>query len=328
MPALIFNFLLFFLPFIFIPISSLNFEIPKVILGEFLIELLFVILILKNKFPIKLGQKKLLIPIAIIFLLTLNPSSSIFGNEFRKQGIFLLWHLMLFAIISSVFKFKILNFKYLKYLLIAELILGFLIGFTIDGRIVGTIGEPNALASFVVFLFPFSGNLTLSIIIIFLTGSRAGLIAFVIEIIALFLVKRKFKLNKIVLICATLILFSLLIPFVTKSESIYENRSEIWTTAFVTGFKSPVFGNGFGNIALNSRVDSSHNIILDYWIQGGIIGLTAFLFLVYFTIKNFLAKKQTIYLISFLGLFTTMLFNPASVVNLIAFWWLIGVSFA
>ena len=328
MPGIIFNFLLFFLPFIFIPITSLNFEIPKVILAEILIEFLFVFLILKSKFLVKKIQKKLLIPIVIIFLLSLNLSGSFFGNEFRMQGIFLLWHLMLFALISSVYKLKILDFKYLKYLLIAELILGFMIGFTVDGRIVGTIGEPNALASFAVFLLPFSGNFILSIIVIFLTGSRAGLIAFVIGIIALFLVKRKFKLNKIVLICVTLILFSLLVPFVTNPESIYENRSEIWKTAIQTGLKSPILGNGFGNIELGPRIDSSHNIILDWWVQGGTVGLTAFLSLVYFTIKNFLYKNKTLYLISFLGLFTTMLFNPASVVNLIAFWWLIGVSFS
>ncbi len=322
---MILNLLLFILPFIFIPTSSLNFEIPKVILAEVLIEFLFLILIIRNKFPKKVFQKKLIIPLVAIFVLSLNPSGSFFGNEFRLQGIFLLWNLILLAIIASVLKINFLNKKYLKYILIALFLIGLALGFTIDARMVSTIGEPNALASYVIFLFPFSLNFILSAIIIFLTGSRAAVIAFTIEIIALFLIKRKINIRKTVLTCFILILLSLIFPFLEKNR--FENRSEIWQTAVSQGIKSPFIGNGVGNITLGPRIDSAHNIILDWWVQGGIIGLIAFLSLIYFTIVNFINKKQTTYLISFLGLITTLLFNPASIVNLIPLFWLIGVSF-
>ena len=252
-----------------------------------------------------------------------------------------MWHLLLFTLLSSLYKTKNINPKRLKYLLIAEIVFGILLGFTKDGRIVGTIGEPNALASFVVFLFPFHGNIIISLILIFLSGSRAGLIAFALELIAIFLIKRRVKVGKVFLISIFLILTSLVFPFLNKPDSPLENRAEIWRVAALSGLNKPLLGYGFGNTELaikreaqkinspiqNIYVDSSHNIILDWWIQGGLVGLLLFLSLTFFTIKNFIKFQKTIYLISFLGLFTTLLFNPANIVGLIELFWLIGVSF-
>lgn len=136
-----------------------------------------------------------------------------------------------------------------------------------------------------------------------------------------------------------LLLLALFLPF-QESFGFFENRSDIWQTAIAAGFKSPVIGHGFGNIQepmretaveLNNNVqyqvvDSAHNFLLDFWIQGGTVGLAAVLILIYLTIKSFIRHKKIIELTAFLGLMTAMLFNPVSVVNLLAFWWLIGTQ--
>ena len=111
MQKYIIAFLLFILPLIFFPFGTSPFETLKVILAEIGIEILLCLQIFKrNSFYL---NKKLLISIVLIILLStshlvfLRIQTAFFGNVFRLQGIFLLWHLLLFSILST--KIKITN---------------------------------------------------------------------------------------------------------------------------------------------------------------------------------------------------------------------------
>jgi O-antigen ligase len=119
---------------------------------------------------------------------------------------------------------------------------------------------------------------------------------------------------------------------------VYENRGEIWRTALIAGYEHPILGWGIGNTEeafkiynkkLYTRtqgyyIDSSHNIFLDWWIQGGIIGVGLMAVLLIDTLKSFFRKRDTFSVTLFLGLLSVTLFNPVSIVTLVQFWWLIG----
>lgn len=221
-----------------------------------------------------------------------------------------------------------------------------------SGRYVGTLGEPNALAAFAVFAWPFVffgikkfGNKEKVItalsavlvgIILFLSGSHSGIIAFGIEIAFIFLQKMKLPLTKTLAICLFIYAISYALPFFQNIP--YENRTEIWRAAISAGSTSPVFGNGFGNAetAIHNAarhidlpiqyyyVDSAHNIFLDYWVEGGIIGVGAIITLIILAFKTFIKDKNARNITLFLGLITALSFNPASVVGLLGFWYIAG----
>lgn len=355
MAALLVNFLLFYLYLILIPIGISPFETPKVIVAEIVIDTILLIKILRLK---KLQWKGLfssqLIFIGLLFILSLDtqllfhPQGAFFGNIFRLQGQFLFWHLLLFSLISEDIKID-QNPKFLYYLSFICFFFGTIIlGVNENNRAFGTLGEPNALATTALFILPFIWFyskklyrivwLIGSLIIILLSGSRAGLIGLIIEVLFIFLIsKLKISHLKAVTICILIILSTLILPFI-DNKGWFENRADIWQTSFNGGLESPLIGHGFGNIQniihqsagrLNNNVmyqvvDSSHNFLLDYWLEGGIVGVVCILFLIGLSIHGLILTKRTLELTAFLGVITAMLFNPVSVVNLLAFWWLIG----
>ena len=74
------------------------------------------------------------------------------------------------------------------------------------------------------------------------------------------------------------------------------------------------------------NLDSSHHFLLDWFVQGGVIGVLSILLLLYQATTLFIKEKQTAYLLMLLGIVTCMCFNPISVVPLSGFWNLLGVS--
>lgn len=357
MAAFLITILLFVLPLIVIPFGISPFEAPKVILFEIFTGLLIFIQIIHFK---KIHLKKYLNPqlvfILILFILSLDDlllfpnKGAFFGNPYRLQGIFLLWNLLIFSQVTRGIKMHLV--KIIIPLSFFCLFLGTIIlGVNQSGRAFGTLGEPNALAATAVFIFPFIffpykwfiklGSLLTTITIILLSGSRAGLIAFFIQIIFILLhLKFKLSIKVAIIISIILISLSLTLPF-TQSSSWFENREQVWQTSFKAGLDSLLIGHGFGSVQdtihktsvkLNNNVqyqvvDSSHNFLLDYWIQGGAVAVFSILMLIGLSIHGLISHRRFLELTAFLGLITTMLFNPLSVVNLLAFWWLIGQGF-
>ena len=354
--------LLFILPFIIFPIGASQFEIPKVILSHIVVwTLLFSVIIQKGKsFFLSFDHVQLILAGVLFFIsavhLVFFPSPiSFLGNPARMQGILLLWSLLLFSLVASRVKLPKISGYFYLFLLLATFVLSLLLS-NQNGRAVATLGEPNALAAFVIFLWPFiffakyeSKNVPyvqilgglITVFIILLSQSVSGLAAFAIQLLFLVLFKKaNLPLKKVVFVSVFFIGLVYLFPFFDRSP--YENRVDIWNTAITAGVENPILGAGFGNAEIQIRqtsqimhdkligyyVDSGHNIFIDWWIQSGIVGLTTLIILIVISIRNFYLQKKAMELIILLGLIAVLSFNPASVVTLLAFWWTIGRSFA
>ncbi len=346
--------LLFFLPLLVLPFGTSPFEIPKVIAGEVLIELLLLLILLRDSFslksfnPIQLGAVLTLFVLSLIHLVFYNTPSLIFGNPFRMQGVFLLWNLLIVNLLSSFIVFPKKVYYYALFSLIVLAASAVIFGGDLNNRAFGTLGEANSLAGVAIFLWPFCffncpksvkfSSLALVLGIIFISGSRTGVLALLIELIFLCLILLfKLKLFKALIICLILIGISLVLPILTGGGW-YENRSEIWYTSLVAGTFSPVIGQGFGNtqqaihqasLILNNNikyqiVDSAHNFFLDIWIQSGAVGLASITILLLTSITNFVKNKQYLFLTCLLGLLIVVSFNPVSVSLLIPLWILLG----
>ncbi len=355
-------FLLFFLPFIFLPFIPLGFETPKVFVFELLIEILFVSNLLFNKLSLP-KSRIFLVSLIGIFLVSLygmvfHYSATIFfQNPIRLQGTFLFWHVLIWTYLSALFPFKPDSFRIAFSSLIVLLVGAVFFHEPVTSRSVSFLGEPNALASVTVFFLPFClfaqklplrkktaaqlSAIGIAAVIIALSGSRSGLIAFGIELFLwLLFTKKIFSSQLIICIGVMIYIFSLFLPFFNAQET-WENRSVIWQTSLVASQQHPFLGVGFGNmtsaihIAASKsgsnlqyvNVDSSHNIFLDWLLQGGVIGLFILLLLIVVTLKNYLTSHNYFGVVILFALVTVLSFNPASIVTLVAFWWIIGSSF-
>lgn len=354
--------LLFMLPFIVFPSGVSYFETPKIFVAQCLIQILFLIQLVSKDFGLRQFDRRLVILITGLFALSLvnfllYPSDvAFFGNVFRLQGIYLFWHFLLLCLLSTRVMLPRLGKPFFLILLGAELILAYFFGPSAAQRFYGTLGEAHSLAAFALFIFPFalfaniklegpSRTITsflaffLSFVLILLSGSRSGMIGLFIEC-AFLLLTFKISIKRAAIAGVTLLSLSLFLPFL-KPDSIHENRADVWITAGVAGMQKPITGWGIGNIEVafkttspqmsnelrNQYVDSSHNFLLDWWVQGGIIGVGLILSLLYLSINHFSREHDKRNLMIILGLMTVMSFNPVSVTILIAFWWLISQGF-
>lgn len=352
--------LLFLLPFLIAPFGINSFEPPKVIIAEGLTIILFLFSLFTNTISLPKNKPVLLIYLLIIVLtishlIFFSSPIAFFGNAFRLQGIFLLWILMLFSYLTADCAFENIPHWVFVAILLAETMLIFFLPINESRRYVGTMGEPNALATFAIFLWPFGfaaldkikesklvwkGLLIVPVcLILFFSGSRSGMIAFGIQLLFLILLGTKFSFKKAAIICLSVILFSYLFPLLQNNP--YENRVEVWKSAITAGKANPILGSGFGNaeFVLHKAArkeglpiqyyyfDSAHNLFLDWWVQGGIIGLVLFSALVLFTARMLLRSQNKREFLLFIGLIVSLSFNPASVCGLLGLWWLIGRGF-
>jgi O-antigen ligase len=259
--------------------------------------------------------------------------------------------LLIWALIAHKFPYQNSSWpRYAAVSLIGLVGACFLFGANQAGRIVGSLGEPNALAATAVFLtaitFGSKSKLLLAIStliclgIVFVSGSRSSLLALGIMILYYILTYLKvlstwqrFLIGLILVwICCTLPLL--------QPQFTFENRSEIWRTSLIAGFDSPIFGHGFGNTSQvlhqtseklqnNIRfenVDSAHNLWLDFWVSGGIVSLICLIFLICLSMKKQIHQDNLPLLSAWLGILVMFSFNPMSVVNLVELWWLIGLG--
>jgi hypothetical protein len=298
------------------------------------------------------------------FHLIVSPSQqNLFGNVFRLQGTILFWHFLLLAIIAQNIWFR-LKEKYIYMSALLAVVAGSLVfGSNSAGRWVGSLGEPNALGAVVVLIFPFVFlsfksiwvkilSVLLALFVINFTESRSAFIGMGLELFLLMVIKiSKGKYILASIITMIVLILSLGLPILDRIYFLktntnplnyrFEDRAEIWNVAGLAGLESPIIGSGIESIQekihrtaqkinVNAQyqvIDSSHNLLFDYWIWGGSIGLFMILTLVILTIKNLSKKKMLIELAVFIGLLTVLSFNPTTVPVLAGFWWIIGRSF-
>lgn len=368
--ALLTYIILFVTPLIVIPGLNLRFEPPKAIFVQFIIELLVVAVFLSGKFNFKKANNLLISVMGSFFILSLfhlysNPGEkSLFGNIFRLQGTVLFWHFLMLTLIAQNIYFR-LQEKYI-YLagFIAICIGALLFEANSAGRLIGSLGEPNALGAVVILMLPFVllsfKNLWIriicvlsAIVVINFTESKSALIALGLEMIFILLVKLfKGKILPGFLVCIMLLILSLGLPIMEREYFLrtntdplnfrFEDRAQIWQVALKAGLASPIYGTGLDSIQdrihttaeqlnINAQyqvIDSSHNIFLDFWVWGGGVGVGLLSLLIVLTLKNLVQKKMILETGVFIGLLTVLSFNPTTVSVLAGFWWVIGRSFA
>lgn len=311
-----------------------------------------------------LGILGCLFLLSFIHLIVSPSQQNLFGNVFRLQGTILFWHFLLLAIIAQNIWFR-LKEKYIYMSALLAVVAGSLVfGSNSAGRWVGSLGEPNALGAVVVLMFPFVFlsfksiwvkilSVLLALFVINFTESRSALIGIGLELFLLMVIKiSKGKYVLASIISMIVLILSLGLPILDRIYFLktntnplnyrFEDRAEIWNVAVLAGVESPIFGSGIEaiqekihttaqKINVNAQyqvIDSSHNLLLDYWIWGGSIGLFTIFALIILTIKNLSKKKMGIELAVFIGLLTVLSFNPTTVPVLAGFWWIVGRSFA
>ncbi len=288
-----------------------------------------------------------LIGLTMIQLVLIPESRQIFGYPLRLQGVFFLWHLLALFIIFRGYSLQSLP----KIWILASLatLFGsiFVFPFNQAGRATGLLGEPNALAAVAIFLWPlvfYKQNRIVQLAglglcggIIFFTASWSALVALTLQLLVLILLKLRWRISRVATVCLFLYLLSFSLPFL-EQESTWESRQGIWQLAWQAGWKAPLIGYGFGRglpvIHDEARqqqsplsyevVDSSHNLFLDYWLQGGAIGLGLLVLLCIQAVTRAVKNKDSLTFSLLLGLMTVLTFNPLSVVTLAQFWLLLG----
>ncbi len=268
--------IIFFVPLLVLPEVSLRFEPPKVLLTEFLIDVLIVYCIFSGKFSVKRINKLFLSLIGGLFLLSLGhllldpDKQNLFGNIFRLQGTILFWHLLALSIIAQNIWF---SFKH-KYIylvsFIAICILAFISGTNSAGRLIGSLGEPNSLGAVTILIVPFVilsfkslwmrlPTILIALGVINFTESKSALIALFLELIFMLLIK--ITRGKYLLsfgICFALMILSLGFPIAERNYFLstntnplnfrFEDRAQIWNAALVAGSENPVLGSGIESV--------------------------------------------------------------------------------
>jgi len=349
--------LVFLLPLFFWP-SPLKFELAKVALfftaGFFLVFLFLTKLNLKNfETRFKNLDRIWFLWVGILFLSTLINQSFPYGflvGGYRHQSVIFFFLLGLFALVIKEQKTESLKhiLKWASVAVIVETLIIYSQWIAIkfhlpilsyNLRPIGTFGEPNAIAGFLVLGIPIIITSlhqplipVLAIILaIILTGSKAGILAAIAElIIFIFLWQKKFPFKKPLLITSLIIvLFSGVFgAYLERKESPFENRWLIWNLGIKAILERPILGYGAeGIIKVYNRefrqinlpleelaVDRSHNLFLDIALFSGLSGLLVFCLWLGKITKSLLKRKSWV-LIPLVGFLVFSFFQPLGVVH-------------
>lgn len=351
-------FLIAGLSFVVLPFGSSWHEIPKVFVAWGTIVMIVSGYFWQIQRPLifpfimKIVTAGILI-LCLFSLLFLRTPTTLFGNAFRLQGIVMQLMLLLsFIVLPQTIRRKEIQ-RYIPFSLVVLLITTIIGISDSSGRSVGPVGEANSLGAIAVFLWSLTTwqerhstkQTTLwwiyslcMVIIVFLSGSRSSLIGLIGAGI-LYASSSRIGLTKASSLAALCLVISLIFPFFQQPQ-VFDSRTEIWNTALEAGTQRPLFGWGIGNVEQGlasgakklenplrfQYVDSSHNVFLDWWVQGGTVGVTLFSMCVGYAFIGLVRKKERALLMALVGLVAVMLFNPVSVAVLVPFWWLLGVG--
>jgi O-antigen ligase len=352
-------FLLFILSFILFPIGISPFETPKLFIAQGAIFLFALYSILFDKDFFSYPKDKILlisfcsiIVLAVTQALVYQDTEVLFGGIYRLQGLFFILIMLLWAYTSARFS-VVLPVQVLYGILIAHILLGIVLGTNDAGRVYGLLGEPNSFAAYLLFLFSliilhkksiekmhFFLASVLIVVGLYISGSRSAIIAFCSQILFLGLIYKNISKKIALSVSLVILLISLVTPFF--NQTYYENRADIWRASLQAGLAQPIIGNGFGAIhtalsktftykttTLKARtIDSTHNIVLDWWVQAGLIGISLIVTILGRTMVLLYQQKNTVLLTALLGILGAFLFNPMSVVLHVCLWYIVGQALA
>ena len=342
--------LILLLPFFFWP-SPVKFELAKVALF-LLFSFLLIIFLLKEIWQGRIRDyfqtidKVYFSWLVVLLLSTLinGDFTHLLAGGYRQQGVIFFFLLGIFALVVKKIKQKEIKsiFKLISFVLVIQSLiicgqwLAIKLGASVlsyNQRPIGTLGEPNALAGFLVLGLPIISQLPILLLVIgaiILTGSKGAIIALFGQLIVFLFLKKKKRLKKIFLIIPLLflILIGMIGVYQERKESIFENRWQIWNLGIEAVKKRPVFGYGAEGIVkvyeqeyrrINQPlegviIDRSHNLFLDISLFSGLLGLVFFLSWLWQLIQRMVEGRQWA-LIHLIGFLIFSFFQPIGVTH-------------
>ncbi len=295
-----------------------------------------------------------LVILVLASLFGVHPIESIVGGSYRHQGVIFFVGLWLvfktLPILSERQKSLLKNFMIMSLVVeslvvVVQVVAGREV---INGRPLGTFGEPNATAGFLAIgsylLYRGKSVFTLPLVFLatFLTYSKAGLAAFGVILAISLIAKYREKMSKYLIDLNQLsrrfgilvLLIFLIFTFTNldklfRSSSIFENRSLILKSGFEQYLKSPIIGYGAesGEVVYDGAyadhgiplyglmVDRSHNVFLDVAIWSGLLGLTLFLLWIVSLAKKLFSQRKWLNLGALFAWFVFATVQPLGVTH-------------
>lgn len=304
--SLFFKFIWIILPLVFWLGSSQPFELFKVMLFICVTFVYFGYLISRITHPIFLFKSKVFVLLLLLFFIQVISSIlgdrlniSVFGLQYRYQGLITQVSYILFVMVAVMSKDL-----YLKYIKWGSISVAFLIliekFFYRYQQSVGTMGNPNFTGGYLAISIAFIDNPLIILIItlaILFTGSRSSLLAAMIIILGK--VYFKYKNFKLILISVLLIVIFGVWVYPQRDISHFDNRGNIWQKGIDGAINKPIIGWGVENFELafnsalkfsdfdlkNIRVDKAHNELLEMFVSSGTIGLFLYICIVLLTLR-------------------------------------------
>lgn len=345
-----------------------QYEIPKVFLFNRLSELLllltvFQIPVLKER---SLNNRILLLSLAFIVvciisaLFGVDPGKSFWGNYYRNDGLFTLFHLVIFSLVIALYWKN----NYLEKLSSAIAVTNIVVSSIVIYHVIKypfsvsfpIFGNPNFLAGYLIVTLPltlvvarkskyiFFTSVFLSVFTIFLTESVTAVIGLLVLCVGSIWVYKRINTKQFVtaLLCAIILGFLAFVNLqkVTSVNRIAESRRRIYTKAFIATTQRPLFGWGWANFdhafrsidwpihyEQDAYVDKAHGHILEISSTTGLLGLSAYLLLTLWVLKALTRKveNRTILLSLILFLFHSQT-NVISIAEEMFFWLYVGVA--
>ena len=317
----LFSLLLIFLPFV---VWKGFYEGPKIflflILG-FLLTTFWIYKSLVKKQSFILDRSDIfyllwLLVMIVSSIFGVHPLESIIGGSYRHQGV--LFFFTLWLVYKTVQLFnkqdKIFLGKGIGLAVLGQALIFFI-------KPLGTIGEINAVAGFLVigsyFVLEYLSKiyLVIPIIAIFITKSRAGMLAL---LPILFLQKQK-------ILMVLIVILTIVISY-QHISSPFEDRFLIWKLGVQSVIQKPTLGYGAesGEIVFdkvfkarkinleNLAIDRAHNLFLDVAMWSGVIGL---IFFVGYLIERYKSLEDRYKKFAFLSFLIYSMFQPLSIVH-------------
>lgn len=329
----LFLFWLITLPFV---VWKTGYEGPKVayfFFGAFCLSVFWIKKILSDLNSFELGKIDKIYFLWICTLLVssifgIHPLDSIIGGSYRHQGLIFfigLWLVGKTISILDAAQKKFLVKAIAASVMVECVIVGLQIlgGNLYFGKALGTLGEPNAVAGFIVIgsylVLEYFPNLLLAFSVgaMLLLQSRSATLAF----LPFF-----YKFNKKLLIIASVTLLAIVIFAMNKNASVFENRPLIWKLGISQVLQRPLLGygaesgegvydlayKGAGIPLVGLIVDRAHNLFLDIAIWSGFVGLAMFVYWLYLSLQNL---EKLNWKLAFAALFIFAMFQPLGITH-------------
>ncbi len=290
-------------------------------------------------------------------MIGLDPKTSFLGTEWRYQGFLTLssgvllylsnasdkredsHRLYYFSIVLANIGITLFSF----WQIIQFFILGQITVPLFQGRIVGTMGNPNFLGGFLAMTLPFVlmtknvflnrkivriSAVFLNLIVIMFTQSRGAIISFAVVMILFLLHRVKFRRPGAIIYLIIVILLTLIATIsVIKRDSIWDSRGMIWKEGVTAFSKRPITGYGQENFELIFpkerliKVDSAHNIFIEILVSSGIIGLLLYMCIIFEGIR----RVPLVVKIAIIAFLVRAQFNPLSIAEIGYFWFMLSL---